>query len=299
MLSVLTGNILPVFSVLALGFLLGRLGTVSDTEARAANRLAFLVFQPALIFRLVAGIDATDFPFAGLALYVTAEIVGFALSYQVARRVFGREHAESWLLAMAVVFVNSLLYVWPISVLIHGAEGAAPVTAIVAWDATIAFAFFIVSMELISGKGSTGHALRSMSRNPVLVAIVLGIAVNLSGLPLPAPLSTALTYAGNATSPLMLLAAGIILSASPLTPSPTVAGITALKILGFPALVWGLFFAFRPGDPVEPLFLLNAAGPSGMMAFSLALLYGVRTDAITPVIIWTSVLSLLPLALLA
>ena len=200
---------------------------------------------------------------------------------------------------MAVVFVNSLLYVWPISVLIHGAEGAAPVTAIVAWDATIAFAFFIVSMELISGKGSTGHALRSMSRNPVLVAIVLGIAVNLSGLPLPAPLSTALTYAGNATSPLMLLAAGIILSASPLTPSPTVAGITALKILGFPALVWGLFFAFRPGDPVEPLFLLNAAGPSGMMAFSLALLYGVRTDAITPVIIWTSVLSLLPLALLA
>ena len=36
-----------------------------------------------------------------------------------------------------------------------------------------------------------------------------------------------------------------------------------------------------------------------MMAFALALLYGVRTDAITPVIIWTSFLSLIPLALLA
>jgi len=35
------------------------------------------------------------------------------------------------------------------------------------------------------------------------------------------------------------------------------------------------------------------------MAFSLALLYGVRTDAIAQVIIWTSVLSLFSLAYLA
>ena len=62
---------------------------------------------------------------------------------------------------------------------------------------------------------------------------------------------------------------------------------------------------FAPGQVTgvsarwHDLFTLTAAGPSGAMAFALALLHGVRTDAIAPVIIWTSVLSLLSLAWLA
>lgn len=299
MLSVLTGNILPVFSVLALGFILGRAGTVSEGEARAANRIAFLIFQPALIFPLVAKYDASTFPIVALALYVAAQAICFTLAYLTARRIFGREHGESWLLGMAVVFTNTLLYVWPISVLIYGAAGATPITAIVAWDSTVSFAFFIISMELIAGKYGTGAAVRSMGRNPVLMAILLGLVVNISGLTLPAPVETALHYAGVAASPLTLLAVGIILSGSRLTPTPVVAGISALKLLLFPAMVWALIAVVHPSDPAAPQFLLAAAGPSGMMAFSLALLHGVRTDAITPVIIWTSLLSVIPLALLA
>lgn len=48
-----------------------------------------------------------------------------------------------------------------------------------------------------------------------------------------------------------------------------------------------------------PLYILASAGPSGVMAFSLALLYSVRTDAIMQVTVWTSVLTLATLAFLA
>ncbi|MCB1342252.1 MAG: AEC family transporter [Pseudooceanicola sp.] len=299
MLSVLTGNILPVFSVLALGFLLGRARTVSEGEARAANRIAFLIFQPALIFPLVAQLDIASFPAKALSLYIVAQVVSFTLTYQVALRLFRRERAEAWLLGMAVVFVNTLLYIWPISVLIYGSAGAAPITAIVAWDSTISFAFFIISTELIAGKDGTAAALRSMRKNPVLLAILLGVAVNLAGLAIPAPVQTALHYAGAAASPLTLLAVGIILSGSVLTPSPVVVTVSAFKLVLFPLIVWALIAGIDPGDPAAPQFLLAAAGPSGVMAFALALLHGVRTDAITPVIIWTSLLSLVPLTLLA
>jgi len=69
-------------------------------------------------------------------------------------------------------------------------------------------------------------------------------------------------------------------------------------------LIFPLFFTvlitiWSLPDNWEKLFTLNSAGPSGAMAFSLALLYGVRTDAIAQVIIWTSVLSLFSLAYLA
>jgi len=58
-LQILTHDILPVFAMLALGFVMGRTGTASEVEAKAVNRLAFLVFQPALIFPLIASATAT------------------------------------------------------------------------------------------------------------------------------------------------------------------------------------------------------------------------------------------------
>ena len=65
MLHVLTHNILPVFAMLALGFVMGRGGTATATEARALNRIAFLVLQPPLIFLLMIGLDLQAFdPFA-------------------------------------------------------------------------------------------------------------------------------------------------------------------------------------------------------------------------------------------
>jgi hypothetical protein len=45
--------------------------------------------------------------------------------------------------------------------------------------------------------------------------------------------------------------------------------------------------------------LFNSAGPSGAMAFALAMLYGANTKIIAPVIIWTSLLSLPLLAMLS
>lgn len=132
---------------------------------------------------------------------------------------------------MAVVFVNSLLYVWPVSYLIYG--------------------------------------------------------------------ETAADFAGAAAATLTLFALGVILSGHSLRPSPTIAGISSMKLLAFPALVWlGLTLTGTEGT-WRDLFVLNAAGPSGAMSFALALLYGVRTDCIAPVIIWTSALSLFLLAFLA
>ena len=79
-------------------------------------------------------------------------------------------------------------------------------------------------------------------------------------------------------------------------PSKTVTLLSAVKLFGLPVLVAGLL---RFGDwpqQWDQLLTLNAAGPSGAMAFAIAMLYGVNPARIAPVIIWTSVLSLFTLA---
>lgn len=300
MLHVLVNNILPVFSLLALGFVLGRAGKVSRDEAAAVNRVAFIILQPALIFPLIAGLDWASFRLDAIALYAACQATLFTTAFFIARNVLGRETLEAWLLAMATIFVNTLLYIWPISFLIYGEAAALPITALVAWDSAFSFAFFIVTTDLLSNRGGgAGKALKRVATNPVLIAIACGAVMGALHLPVPAPLLTAMKFAGAGAAPLTLFALGVILSGHSLRPSATITVISGLKLLAFPAMVWAaLHLGNRPPE-WNTLILLGSAGPSGAMAFALAMLHGVRTDQIAPVIIWTSTLSLLSLAWLA
>lgn len=300
MLQTLTHDILPVFSMLALGLLLGRAGKIRRDEAATVNRITFLILQPPLIFTLISAIDWQDFRADALGAYALAQVVLFTLTYQLCRRLFGRERLESWLLAMATIFVNTLLYIWPISVLIYGEAEALPVTAISAWDAAVSFAFFIVTTDLMANPGAgPGGAIRRIAVNPVLIAIALGLGVSLADITVPEPILTACRFAGAGAAPLTLFALGVILSGHALRPTPLVASVSALKLVAFPLLTAAGVWMLAPPEHWQTLFILAAAGPSGAMAFALALLYRVRTDAIAPVIVWTSVLSLLSLAWLA
>lgn len=300
MLHVLTHNILPVFSMLALGYAMGLGGKVSRTEAASINRVGFLVLQPALIFPLINGLDLSAFRFDAIALYAACQAALFGLTFAIARFVLRRETLEAWLLAMATIFVNTLLYIWPISFLIYGEAAALPVTALVAWDSAFTFAFFIVTADLMANRQATAlNALRRVATNPILIAIALGAASNMLNFTIPLPVMTALDFAGSAAAPMTLFALGVILSGHTLKLSPTIVTVSALKLLLFPALVWAaLHLGDRPAN-WNTLLVLAAAGPSGAMAFALAVLHGVRTDQIAPVIIWTSALSILSLAWLA
>ncbi len=301
MLHVLTHNILPVFALLALGFVMGRMKTASQDEARAVNRIAFLVLQPPLIFMLLTGLDLNAVRYDAVAIYFLCEIAGFLITLFIARRVFNCPLPEAWLLGMAVIFVNSLLYIWPISTLIYGEAGALPITAIVALDAAVSFAFFIITMEFISGgpQASPLNAVSKLLRNPILAAIVLSLTLNLFQIPIPEPVLTAARFAGAGAAPMILFAMGVVLSSHAITPNATIAGVAALKLVGLPFLVWLSFSALSPDNDWYGLFLLNSAGPAGAMAFSLALMHRVPTENIAPVIVWTSVLSLASLAWLA
>lgn len=300
MLHVLTHDILPVFAMLALGFILGRAGTVSKAEATTINRVAFIILQPALLFPLINGIDWGAFRMDAIVIYALCQALLFAVSFGIARYILRREMIEAWLLAMATIFVNTLLYIWPISVLIYGNGASLPVTGIVAWDSAFSFSFFIITTALLADKGATvGQSLHRLMKNPVLIAIACGLLTNAIGIHPPDPILTAFHFAGAAAAPLTLFSLGVILSGHAILPNGTVAVMSALKLMAFPALVWAaLHIGARPAE-WNTLPLLTAAGPSGAMAFALAMLHGVRTDAIAPVIIWTSVLSLVSLAWLA
>ena len=300
MFEILAHDILPVFSIMVLGFLLGRISIVSYLEAKTLNRIAFLILQPALIFPLVNRVKLNEFYFESIALYGLAQAFVFAFVLILGLFIFRCTLIESWLLAMAAVFVNSLLYILPVSSLIYGVDGNIPIRAIVVWDATFTFAFFIITTDLLANeKASLLNAFYRLLKNPVLLSIFIALSTNILGLSAPQPILVACSFVGAAAAPLTLFALGVILSSHKMWPTIRITTISAVKLLILPIVV-GIFLNFTDTSLIwNDLLLLNAAGPSGAMAFALAMLYNVRTDTIAPVIIWTSLLSLVTLAWLA
>jgi len=96
-----------------------------------------------------------------------------------------------------------------------------------------------------------------------------------------------------------LFALGVVLSQTRFTFDMPVITFTLAKLLILPFLIWAGFEIFVPLEPGREQFLLGAAAPAGAMAFTLVFLHGIKTDVIAQVIIITSVLTLVSLAILA
>jgi len=302
MLSVLLDPILPVFAILFIGFLAGRLGKMTDDEARVLNRFAMTVLLPIFIFRAVAFAPITDFNLAALALYASAQIVLYTIGFLIARKAFRLGVSESLLLGFCGVFANNAYYVLPIAKLLYGDSGTLPVASIVILDAVLVFGGTMVALEVRKGRDAgAGLALVAVriAKLPLIWALVLGLVFSAGGILIPGPIDTFTAFVGSAASPTALFAMGVVLSATSFKPEPVVFVISTIKVVIFPATIALLLYTILPPVDTLPLFVLASAGPAGVMAFSLALLYSVRTDAIMQVTVWTSVLTLATLAFLA
>ena len=152
MLEIIKNDIFPIFSVLLLGFCLGKYKIISREEASTLNKIGFLVFQPALIFTLILNTNIAGILFQALGLYALAQIVLFLLTLLICLKFLTLQLLEAWLVSMCVVFVNTLMYIWPISQLLYGSVGNLPINAVVLWDATVVFAFFIITTDFIANR---------------------------------------------------------------------------------------------------------------------------------------------------
>lgn len=298
MLDPLFDPILPVFAIVAIGYLMGRCGLIAADEARTLNRFALTLLLPILLFGLLANAPLSEIRLLPITLYAATEIVVFTAGYLVARLLFRLPLPEAILIAMAGIFSNSVLYILPLTILLYGPGNVLPTTAIVTLDSIVTFAAAIIAMEIVTkDRANIPATLLRLAKTPLLTAMAAGMVVNIAGFTLPGPVSTFVEFNGAAAAPVALFALGVVLAQTPLKPDSVSLTFIAIKLAVFPAVVWLAFVVLAPDTSRQ--YLLGAAGPAGAMAFSLALLYGVRTDAIARVIVYTSVLTLLTLAALA
>lgn len=295
-------GVLPIFAVVVVGYLLGFRKTFSSQDAGSINKLVFMVAIPALSIDLIVNTPFEEFDWRVLFGFFLAELATYLIGFLIARKLLKCALPESILLGLASSFGNHLLFVLPITINLFGDIAALPLVAIIAVDSVIIFGGTLMAMEAV-GEGSFSwpqFTLKIVS-NPPIMSLLIGLALVVLGTELPASFLVFLKFAGSAASPCALFALGIVLSQVTLggrasvTLMICVAKLAVLPVIAGVILLGVLALDFETAK----VPLMAAAAPCGAMAFVLALNYKVRTDAIAPAILFSTLISLVSLSLLA
>jgi hypothetical protein len=287
--------ILPVFLVISFGYVAVWHGLFSDAAVDGLMRFTQSFAIPCLLFRAIAGLDlGQEFDVALLGSFYAGATVGFLAGLLGARLLFARPWEDSVAIGFCCLFSNSLLLGLPITERAYGAEALAANYAIVAVHAPFCYLVGIGAMEAVKSRGQgLGTAFvriaRTLAGNALVIGIALGVAVNLTGLPLPGVLTDALDLMIRAALPAALFGlGGVLYRYRPEGDLRTIAYVVAVSLVLHPAVVWTLGRA--TGLSVEQMrsAVLTAAMPPGVNAYIFANMYGVaRRVAASSVLIAT------------
>ena len=284
--------IAPVFLLIAAGAGAAKLGWLSELAIDGMMGFALKFAAPSLLFLSVSRLDiSATFQWPLMASFYIGAASSFFLALLLARTLFKRRPGEAVAVAFGALFSNSLILGFPIAERAYGAESLVTNVALVSIHAPFCYLLGITAMELSRADKQAFHTtartiLTLMFRNPLMVGIGLGFAVNLSGLTLPTPALSAIEMLARTTLPVALFGIGGVLTRYALGVSLPQAGmVSTLSLLVHPAIVYLLatrVFVLEP--QVMRSAVLTAAMAPGANAFLFASMYsrgkGVAASAI-------------------
>lgn len=301
-MSLLLSVILPVFLVIGAGYATARAGLLEAGHIDGLMRFAQGIALPCLLFGGLARMDlGTAFDPALIGTFYSAAGACFVIGMAGARRIFGRPPEDAVAIGFATFFSNSLLLGLPITERAFGPDAIAPNLAIIAFHSPFCYLVGITVMEFVRSGGAgqsvltvPGQVAGAMARNPLVLGILLGLAVNVTGLPLPAALREAVDFIARAGIPAALFGLGGVLTRyRPEGDGPTILFIVALSLLLQPALAYGL--GRWVGLDLGPLrsAVVTAAMAPGVNAYLFAAMYGRAMRVAASAVLLGTALSLL------
>jgi malonate transporter len=295
----------PVFALILAGYIASRLGLLGPEATVALNRFVVYLGLPALLFGATAGITRAQLDHPGYILAVGISLLGIFGIVLVVARLCGRSLADAGLDALAASYPNTGYMGFPLAMIVFGPASLLPTVIATILVASVLFALALVVIEI--GTQATpqfGRTLlktgRSLVRNPIITAPILGGAVAVSGFGLPTPVATFAHLLGETAGPCALVTLGLFFAQTKGGGRHgTVLWLVLMKLLVQPALTWLLVYKIFPMPPLwaATALLLNAL-PTGTGPFMLAEFYRREAGVTARVILLTTVLSIVTTSIL-
>ncbi len=201
----------PIFLMMLLGCLLRRIGLINDAFAASLNKFVFAVPLPALLFSDLSGVDfasAWNTRFVLFCFGVTAasiaivSLLSLVLKNKCERGEFIQASYRSSAALLGIAFIQN----------IYGSSSIAPLMIIASVPLYNIMAVCVLSFFSPSKEKQTGALVKKTAlgiiKNPIIIAIALGLLWSAIKLPTPAVLSKAVSSIGSMATPMGLIAMG-------------------------------------------------------------------------------------------
>jgi malonate transporter and related proteins len=256
--------------IVLVGWVAGRWAGLPDNAEAVLGRLVYSVMTPCLLFTGVAAADLGALLSEPLIVSTVAAIGCFGLHALLVR---GRDRGTRIVGALAAGYTNANYIGIPVATYVLG--DAALVVPIVMLQLLIITPIAQALLEVATtGRASVRSTVTAPLRNPLIVAVLLGLVTAVTGLRLPAVLADPIATIGSAAVPVVLIAFGMSLSGRPvLAAGPdrfgTLAAV-ALKTAGMPALAFLLAVALGLTRDATYAVTVLAALPTAQNIFLYA-----------------------------
>jgi len=303
MLYSIFSTVFPVFGMIFAGLVLKRSRFIRDEFFKEANRLAYWVALPCLLFYKIAMADlvlSKASRVIAVMFIATTSIILLAWLTAAALRMKARVGAAF----VHGAFRGNLAYIG-LPVILYSLQSAdltdvkqAEALAVICLAPIVPF-YNVVAIMFLQPAGTGARprpaklAIESL-KNPLLMACVLGLAVNLLEVHIAVPIARALDLMAQAALPLTLLALGASLSLEAIRRSSAPAGIAALfKLIACPAIALLLARAFGLGPTETRIAVCFMAAPTAVAAYVMTEQMNCDSEITGSTVVLTTILSII------
>lgn len=295
------GLIAPLFALIALGYISGRLRKIPVQGLAWLNFFVIYISLPALFFLLLSKTPIEQFyQFEFLIRTTLGTFAVFLLCFLIARLLRHESIKISTIQGFSGAYGNIGYLGPPIAIAAFGPEAVVPVALIFCLDNTMHFTIAPLVMA-VGGNQKSGrlqllaNIIRNIATHPFILATFAGMLGAWFQYVPPVPIETMLEMLSSAAAPCALFAMGVTAAMRPLKRIPVeLAYLVPIKLIIHPALMY-LMVSSMANIPSHWIYsaVLLAALPSATNVFVLAQQYDVWVERALSTVIFTTLLSTL------
>jgi malate permease and related proteins len=293
LLSIFVNDIVPIFAIAGVGFLLAR---HFDASVRTVSRVSFNALSPCLVFDQLVTSNLTGSEFGRMALFCVLLITSMGLTARLAAVPLrlDRQTLSSFLLV--VMFSNSGNYALPVVLF---AFGDAALSHASVYFVTSAVLVYTVGVFVAAKRLSARRAFLSLGRVPAIYAVAAASAVMVTGVELPLAAMRPVSMLSDAALPTMLLVLGMQLERAvmPKRPAAVAVAVTLSLVVG-PIVGLGLSILLGLSGPARQAAILMASMPAAVITTVLALEFDLEPSFATSAVFVSTMLSPFSLVLI-
>lgn len=237
---------LPLFILILLGFLAVKLGRWQKTVTDSLTKFTFYIAFPIMLFQIMSHFsEQSEIDIKLLLVFFGGSFIVFAIGCLIASKIFKLNGSQSTLFAMGGIYTNTVFVGIPIIKMLLGDQAIPIVAIIVIFNALILWTLATVSIEFVQMGKLSGRsfikALRNVSKNPIIIGIFTGIAVNYTGLPIPNFINQSTKMVSEMTAPLSLIVLGMGLAEYKIRDQFLITGLICILKLAILPIVTYIF----------------------------------------------------------